>query len=259
MKVTASQQPSAESQNTRPARLQGGEMPGVESNPAAAGTRSFASVLDSTPSAGEGPDAEPGKEIETTKQQAPAVNREEHKSVKRDEVEMVSVPLAMVQPDMPVDEAPDLSAPPTAREILPTADLENILLSVRTEIVAGGQPQTVIDLPRSMLEGLRVKLSTDRTGRISAEFVARTEEVRAQVDARSTDLVDMLRFRGINLAALSTSVGAEMKDGDDSRRRQPPAETHKAANRTDAIGDSSSNSGNSRQAGDSDDGFTYRA
>jgi len=137
---------------------------------------------------------------------------------------------------------------------------ENILLSVRTEIVAGGQPQTVIDLPRSMLEGLRVKLSTDRTGRISAEFVARTEEVRAQVDARSTDLVDMLRFRGINLAALSTSVGTEMKGGDDSRRRQPPAETHKAAvNSTVAIGDSPSNSGNSRQAGDSDDGFTYRA
>src|SRR6185503_4959848 len=148
----------------------------------------------------------------------------------------------------------DLSTSPAPREILPAADLENILLTVRTEIVAGGQPQTIIDLPRSILEGLRVRLSSDRTGRISAEFVAKTDAVKAQVDARASELVDMLRFRGLNLSALKTTVSADLNGGNDSNRRNPlPTVEAPAAASTVAIGDPASGDDVSRQQSDSDD------
>ena len=94
-----------------------------------------------------------------------------------------------------------------ARAVLHIADLEKLVSAVRTQIHADGRREVTLVLHRSVLDGLRVKLSADATGRINAEFIASTERVRAQVDARSAELADLLRSRGIALAELRTSVG----------------------------------------------------
>jgi hypothetical protein len=95
-----------------------------------------------------------------------------------------------------------------ARAVLHIADLEKLVSVVRTQIHADGRREVTLVLHRSVLDGLRVKLSADGAGRINAEFIASTEKVRAQVDARSAELADLLRSRGIALAGLRTSVGA---------------------------------------------------
>jgi|GEM_PF-5777257 len=96
-----------------------------------------------------------------------------------------------------------------ARAILHIADLERIVAAVRTQINAEGRKQLTMQLQRSVLEGLRVKLSADETGRVTVEFIAASERIKTQLDARSTELAELLRSRGVNLAALKTSLNED--------------------------------------------------
>ncbi|MER3427740.1 MAG: hypothetical protein C4334_06520 [Pyrinomonas sp.] len=97
---------------------------------------------------------------------------------------------------------------PNARAILHIADLERIVSAIRLQVL-GNRREVIIQLQRSVLEGLRVKLSADEMGRIMAEFIAASERARAQIEARANELMAIMRSRGINLASLRTSVGAE--------------------------------------------------
>lgn len=108
---------------------------------------------------------------------------------------------------------------PNARLILHIADLERIVASVRMQTLADRREIT-ISLNRSTLEGLQVKLSSDKAGRISAEFIAASEATRAQLDARTEDLSNLLRARGVDLAELKTSIGTATSsgNGDDKGR-----------------------------------------
>ncbi|HEX8292827.1 MAG TPA: flagellar hook-length control protein FliK, partial [Pyrinomonadaceae bacterium] len=94
----------------------------------------------------------------------------------------------------------------SARAILHVADLERIVSAVRAQVADGGRQAVTIELRRSVLEGLKVTLSTDAGGRVTAEFVAGSERVRSQLDARAGELAELLRGRGVNLASLRTSV-----------------------------------------------------
>lgn len=94
-----------------------------------------------------------------------------------------------------------------ARAILHIADLERIVAAVRTQLLNGGRHEVTLELQRSVLEGLRVRLTTDAQGRINAEFIAATEKVRAQLDARAPELSALLRGRGVELASLHMTVG----------------------------------------------------
>jgi hypothetical protein len=113
----------------------------------------------------------------------------------------------------------------TPREILPITDLEKMILSVRTHLVPGGQPQVSLALPNSLLEGLRVNLSVSQEGRVTAEFLAPSEAIKSQIEARSNDLADLLRARGVTLEALKTSLSTELSGNGDGRNRRgyPPA------------------------------------
>lgn len=104
----------------------------------------------------------------------------------------------------------------SARAILHVADLERIVSAVRAQLVEGGRHVVTIELRRSVLEGLKVKLSTESGGRVTAEFIAASERVRSQIDARAGELAELLRGRGVNLAALRTGVetGAGATGGD---------------------------------------------
>lgn len=108
-----------------------------------------------------------------------------------------------------------------ARAILHIADLERIVSAVRTQILAGGRREITVELRRSVLEGLQVKLSTDGAKGITAEFIAASERVRSQLDARASELADILRSRGLNLSALSTTVSADASGKNFSNNDEP--------------------------------------
>jgi hypothetical protein len=111
-----------------------------------------------------------------------------------------------------------------------------------------------------VLEGLRVKLSTDSGGRVTAEFIAASERVRAQVDARASELAELMRSRGINLAEVRAGVG---DSGADSRGGGQVAESREGAAHTSGVTRESAHAsdipdiaGGGTNAGES--GKTYR-
>ncbi|MBV8858993.1 MAG: flagellar hook-length control protein FliK [Acidobacteria bacterium] len=115
----------------------------------------------------------------------------------------------------------------SARAILHVADLERIVSAVRAQLVEGGRRVVTIELRRSVLEGLKVKLTADGGGRVTAEFVAASERVRTQIDARAGELAELLRGRGVNLAALRTGVetGAGAAGGEGGGPGEEPSQT----------------------------------
>jgi flagellar hook-length control protein FliK len=153
-----------------------------------------------------------------------------------------------------------LSETTSTRAILHIADLEKIVAAVRSRVYADGSSEVTLELKRSVLEGLRVRLSADETGRVTAEFIAATERVRAQIEARSADLAEMLRSRGVNLAAVKTSVGADTSEQREREsRRQPEA---RAAGRIDGAQAAQLQSEATDEALDEDalgSGTSYRA
>lgn len=145
-----------------------------------------------------------------------------------------------------------------ARAILHVADLERIVSAVRTQLLPAGQHEVTIELRRSVLEGLQVKLRMDADRRVTAEFIAASERVRAQIDARSGELAEILRARGVNLAALSTTTAGSdthgrNQAGGDSSHSEGGVTTSAGAR----VGDAPRAAGGADE--DEDTGATYRA
>jgi hypothetical protein len=148
----------------------------------------------------------------------------------------------------------------SARSILHIADLERIISAVRTQRLAGGVREVTLELRRSVLDGLRVKLSLDGAGRVAAEFIASSERVRAQLDARSPELAEILRSRGVNLASMRTSMDANTS-GQDS---QGSAQSYLAQSGASSVSGLTSGAApaddiDSVDAGAESDSTTYRA
>lgn len=106
-----------------------------------------------------------------------------------------------------------------ARQILHVADLERIVAAVRTKLIADNRREVTIQLHRSVLAGLRVKVSQNESGHVTAEFIVASEAVRSQIEGRAPELAELLRGRGINIAHIKTSLGEEAGGGasDDGR------------------------------------------
>ena len=194
---------------------------GVESTDAESAARDFASVLDEVSNAGDGErregethnnklEAEPK---ERTAESPFTKRREERKGGDNSGGDSKGGGFEHRAASLR-ETTSSAQEQPGARLILHIADLERIVSAVRTQAVAGGAREVTIELRRSVLEGLRVKLSTDGAGRVSAEFIAASERVRAQVDARSSELAELMRSRGINLSEVRASLG---DSGADSR------------------------------------------
>jgi hypothetical protein len=179
--------------------------------------RDFASVLDEVSGAREGERSETdsrgeraeAKSGERTIESPPSKRREEQKGDDAD-----SKGGGGFEQRASLRETVTTQEQPGARAILHIADLERIVSAVRTQTLAAGAHEVTIELRRSVLEGLRVKLSSDGAGRVTAEFLAASERVRAQIDARASELAEIMRSRGVNLAAVRTSVGAGASDSD---------------------------------------------
>lgn len=104
-----------------------------------------------------------------------------------------------------------------ARSILHIADLERLVSIIRTQINLGGQREIILQLKRSVLEGLQVKILTDPAARVQIEFLAANEKVRQQIESHSQELAGILRGRGINLETLKTTIDSgSRQDGEAS-------------------------------------------
>lgn len=103
----------------------------------------------------------------------------------------------------------NLSEAFAARSILHIADLERLISTIRTQSQLSGKREIVLQLKRSVLEGLQVKITTDPTTKVQIEFLAANEKVRSEVEKHSEELAGILRGRGINLETLKTTVRSD--------------------------------------------------
>jgi len=146
------------------------------------------------------------------------------------------------------------------RPILHTVDLDNIVTACRVQIAANGQQEVTLELSRSMFEGLRVKVSSDAAGRITADFLTANEGIKSFLDSRSTELIEQLRSRGINLAEFKSSVSTDANDRNDSRREQQQAMSgERSASRTEAVASLSESESITATEDGLATGATYRA
>ena len=133
-----------------------------------------------------------------------------------------------------------------ARSILHIADLERLVLTVRSQAALNGEREITLQLRRSVLEGLRVKIVTDRNAKVKLEFIAASENARAQVEKHSGELANILRGRGINLQSLTTKLDSDKNNSAAAENKlsaeiSPPLNPEKAINSDDenTFGDSS--------------------
>jgi flagellar hook-length control protein FliK len=142
--------------------------------------------------------------------------------------------------------------------ILHSADVDSIVTACQVQIATNGRQEVTLELSHSMLEGLRVKVSADGAGRITADFLAANSEIKALLDSRSSDLIEQLRARGITVAEFKSSVAADANGRNDARREQPSARAERIAGRTEVV----ASPGEAEATNDEDGlaaGATYRA
>lgn len=237
MKVPSSTDATKNSTNelnkTAPKRSTENQPGSQEETAAGSVGRDFASVLEDVTrgeragkKVDEGPTRERSEEAKATGQ----TERERETERREDGSKDTGAGGGFDQRGAPVREAGPIGEATNARAILHIADLERIVAAVRTQINSAGHREVTIEMQRSVLEGLRVKLSTDEQGRITAEFIAASEKVKAQLDSRSAELADLLRSRGIDLAALRTTVGADASGQNNAGARQQQDSLPLAAN-----------------------------
>jgi hypothetical protein len=183
--------------------------------------RDFASVLEDVTRADARDDGESGESDERQEAKTSAHPERERESKRREDRHEGGTGGGGFEQRGHVRGAAHVEAAPAARAILHIADLERIVAAVRTQLHSGGRHEVTLELNRSVLEGLRVRLTTDAQGRVNAEFIAATEKVRAQLDARAADLSALLGGRGVELASLHMTVGGngnQTASGDGGRQ-----------------------------------------
>ena len=139
--------------------------------------------------------------------------------------------------------------------ILHNTDLDSIVTACHVQLAANGQQAVTLELSRSMLEGLRVKISSDAAGRITADFLAANEGIKTLLDSRSSELMAQLRARWINVAEFKSSVAADANERNDARGEQQPATRSERIEGIEAVASQSESEPEDGQAL----GATYRA
>jgi flagellar hook-length control protein FliK len=108
---------------------------------------------------------------------------------------------------------------PAARSILHVADLERIVSAVRAQNLKNAQA-VVIALKHSVLEGLQIRLTVGENGVLKAEFLAASEQIKNQLEARKPELTGIIRERGINLSEMSVRQGSEFSQNAETGGKQ---------------------------------------
>ncbi len=209
-------------------------------------SNSFASVLDRVTRSHNNSRSEDGKS---------SANSETRDSKKTDDDNVADeVSLANVERTVAREPVAVTEVNADNRPLLHNVDLNSIVTACHVQL-NGGQHEVTLELSRSMLEGLRVKLTSDGAGRITADFLAATEGVKALLDGRSQELIDQLRARGINLAEFRSSVSADANSRNDSQERQTASRTNNATESVSSIKETEPTNAEESIAA----GATYRA
>jgi len=258
MKVTPSNNPELNTNNKIDKQSSGNEFdaPAIDGlTPGAATEKSdFAGVLDKvTRSHNESTSRQTERRSDEDADTREFRTREKDKLEKTDVVAGTEQPLtreSVSTPELNTD----------SRPVLHTADIDSIVTACHVQLATNGQQTVTLELSRSMLDGLRVKISADATGRITADFLAANEGIKSLLDNRSSELLEQLRSRGINVAEFKSSVTADANDRSDSRREQQP--TPRGERIDGGIGAIASQAESEAVAGTEDEksmGATYRA
>ena len=104
------------------------------------------------------------------------------------------------------DQTIHLSENFAARSILHIADLERLVSAVRKQTKLAGKREITLEMKRSVLSGLKVKITTGDAAQVGIEFIAANEKIRSQIENHSDELAQILRGRGINLRSLTTTI-----------------------------------------------------
>ncbi|MDQ2747467.1 MAG: flagellar hook-length control protein FliK [Acidobacteriota bacterium] len=107
-----------------------------------------------------------------------------------------------------------------ARSILHIADLERMISAIRRQTNLDGKREVTIELKRSIMEGLKVKITTGDAAQVQVEFLAANEKVRSQIEEHSEELANILRGRGINLQSLTVNIGSDRPNYEESVENQ---------------------------------------
>jgi hypothetical protein len=125
-----------------------------------------------------------------------------------------------------------------ARSILHIADLERLVATVRSQITLGGRREIVLQLKRSVLEGLRVRITTGGAAEVGIEFFAASERVRSEIEKHADELAGILRGRGVNLRSLAVSLApGDENENSSGENRSAPIESAAVANEDDSLSD----------------------
>ncbi len=100
---------------------------------------------------------------------------------------------------------------PAARSIVHVADLERIVAAVRMQNLENSK-QLVLTLKNSVLEGLQIKISLDENGKYKAEFLAGSEQIKKQIEARKSELLQIFRDRGLNFTGLDVKQNSDFSN-----------------------------------------------
>jgi len=192
-------------------------------------------------------------------EQSPAGHTDTHKTRTREEDKLEAGVMATNEQPLTREAVSSAEVNTESRAILTPVDLDSIVNACHVQLAANGQQTVTLELSRSMLEGLRVKISSDAGGRITADFLAANEGIKSLLDSRSSELIEQLRLRGVNVAEFKSSVAADANDRNDSRReQQPTARSERITGGTEAVA-----SLNESEPDTTDDGraigATYRA
>lgn len=115
-----------------------------------------------------------------------------------------------------VNQTAHLSENFAARSILHIADLERMISAVRKLTKLDGKREITIELKNSVLEGLKVKITTGDAAQVNIEFLAANEKVRSQIENHSEELSNILRGRGVNVEFLRVSLDNGSTDASDN-------------------------------------------
>jgi flagellar hook-length control protein FliK len=159
----------------------------------------------------------------------------ETKSRDEDKLELDAAYAPVTDPALARETVSSTATTETAVPILHSADVDSIVTACQVQIATNGRQEVMLELSHSMLEGLRVKVSADGAGKITANFMAANEGIKALLDSRSSELIEQLRARGITVAEFKTSVSADANARHDARPQQHPASAERIAGKTEVV------------------------
>ncbi len=164
--------------------------------------------------------AEKQQKVGPGQQQAAKSLKSERKQETDQSVNIATLAAAQLPVQAHASVAPAQRIEAVGRTLPASEVLNEIVKEVRFGQNELGLPEFQFDFQSSVLEGLKLKISTEGDT-VRATFIAQSEGIGEIIKENSSDLATALKTKGLNLAELNVSIGgggAGEQRGDDGRR-----------------------------------------